>query len=192
MTRLNSALTHIHPNRLVSLEHVKNHATCAEITQELKQKKIQLMREQKELLKERKEMITEFYNDDASQQDGQQYMDERIDEITIQVDYLSLQIQELTAFSKPSTRPSLADLIQPLKENELRSLLFLVIQQDVIRGVVKSSMYRLAEETLYRYQQGLVQLRRLNKVMNNQILQNLLQSPTRILTNGLVLISGKK
>ncbi|KAG1241352.1 hypothetical protein G6F68_016796 [Rhizopus microsporus] len=27
------------------------------------------MREQKELLKERKEMITEFYNDDASQQD---------------------------------------------------------------------------------------------------------------------------
>ncbi|KAG0930334.1 hypothetical protein G6F57_005371 [Rhizopus arrhizus] len=178
--------------KLVSLEHVKNHATCAEITQELKQKKIQLMREQKELLKERKEMITEFYNDDASQQDGQQYMDERIDEITIQVDYLSLQIQELTAFSKPSTRPSLADLIQPLKENELRSLLFLVIQQDVIRGVVKSSMYRLAEETLYRYQQGLVQLRRLNKVMNNQILQNLLQSPTRILTNGLVLISGKK
>lgn len=160
----------------------------------MKQKKIQLMREQKELLKERKDIIREFYNDDTSQEDGQQYMDERIDEITIQVDYLSQLIQELTAptANKHNIKQTISDIIQPLRDTELKSLLLLFIQQDVIKGHIKSIMHQLTEDNLYRYQQGFVQLRRLDKVMNNHILQGLLKLPSRFLTNGLVLISGKK
>ncbi|KAG1463310.1 hypothetical protein G6F56_005310 [Rhizopus delemar] len=178
--------------KMVSLENIKSHPTCLEIIQDLKQKKIQLMREQKELLKERKEMITSFYNDDSTQEDGQQYMDERIDEITVQVDYLSQQIQELSSPGKPGIKQTILDAIQPLREGELRTLVLMFIQQDMIRGMVRTSMYQLAEATLYQYQQGFVQLRRLEKAMNNHILEGLLKSPAKILNNGLVLISGKK
>ncbi|EIE82554.1 hypothetical protein RO3G_07259 [Rhizopus delemar RA 99-880] len=178
--------------KIISLENIKSHPICLEIIQDLKQKKIQLMREQKELLMERKEIITKFYHDDASQEEGQQYMDERIDEISLQIDYISRQIQEITSTSKQNIKQSLIDVLQPLKEGELRALLSLFIQQDVIRGIAQSSMYQLAESTLYQYQQGLVQLRRLEKTMNNHIVQGLLKTPVKFLPNGLVLISGKK
>ncbi|KAG1303102.1 hypothetical protein G6F64_010361 [Rhizopus arrhizus] len=178
--------------KIISLENIKSHPVCLEIIQDLKQKKIQLMREQKELLMERKEIITKFYHDDASQEEGQQYMDERIDEISLQIDYVSRQIQEITSTSKQNIKQSLTEAIQPLKEGELRALLSLFIQQDVIRGIAQSSMYQLAENTLYQYQQGLVQLRRLEKTMNNHIVQGLLKTPVKFLPNGLVLISGKK
>jgi len=157
------------------------------------------MREQKDLLKERHEMLQEFYKDEFSeQQQKQQYMDERIDTITVQVDLLTEHIKLLTSTSKSTlsssnnrNNHSLIKILKHLKEGDLRALILLVIQQDLVSFNLQSQTNQHTLETLYRFQQGIVQLRRTSDNIDNQILTGLLRSPVRCLSNGLLLISGK-
>lgn len=170
------------------------------MTKSLKQKKLKLIREQKDLIKERKTMLKEFYPDEqafADEQQKQQYMDERIDVITVQVDYITEQLQLLQPSihknkQQRMEKEELMELLKPLKEQELRSLLWMVIQQDLVTFNVTSELYQLTENVLMRYQQGMIQLRRDNTVkMNNQILMNLLNSaPCKCLSNGLILLNA--
>lgn len=157
------------------------------------------MREQKDLLKERHEMLQEFYKDEFSeQQQKQQYMDERIDTITVQVDLLTERIKLLTSTSKSTlsssnnrNNHSLIKILKHLKEGDLRALILLVIQQDLVSFNLQSQINQHTLEALYRFQQGIVQLRRTSDNIDNQILTGLLRSPIRCLSNGLLLISGK-
>ncbi|CEP09485.1 hypothetical protein [Parasitella parasitica] len=183
--------------RIVSFEHVKHHPICLEMLNSLKQQKIKLMREQKDLLKERHQMLKEFYKDEfTEQQQKQQYMDERIDTITVQVDLIIEHIKLLTSPKSATNNNnknnhSLIDILKHLNEGDLRALILLIIQQDLVPFNLQSEINQHNVETLYKFQQGLVQLRRTNDEINNQVLIDLLQSPIRCLSNGLVLISGK-
>ncbi|CAO0800621.1 unnamed protein product [Mucor circinelloides] len=185
--------------RIIAFEHIKLHPKCLEMLDSLKQQKIKLMREQKDLLKERHEMLQEFYKDEFSeQQQKQQYMDERIDTITVQVDLLTEHIKLLTSTSKSTlsssnnrNNHSLIKILKHLKEGDLRALILLVIQQDLVSFNLQSQTNQHTLETLYRFQQGIVQLRRTSDNIDNQILTGLLRSPVRCLSNGLLLISGK-
>lgn len=156
------------------------------------------MREQKDLLKERKAMLKEFYKDDyAEQQQKQQYMDERIDVITVEVDFITEQLKLLQpTITSNKVEKSLIDIIKPLKEQDLRSLLFMVIQQDVVQLSVTTQLKDLTLTALERYQQGIVQLRRdygENHKMNNQVIKDLLKSSTiKCLSNGLLLLNTIK
>lgn len=145
-------------------------------------------------------MLKEYYKDDfEEQQQMQQYMDERIDIITVQVDYLSECIKMVsnntthipTMQHTRSNQSSLIEVLKPLKEGELRALILLMIQQDLVALHVTRYMHDYTSESLRRFQQGMVQLRRTSPVMNNQIILDLMKSPIRCLTNGLLLISGK-
>ncbi|KAK4510106.1 uncharacterized protein ATC70_006277 [Mucor velutinosus] len=185
--------------RIMAFEHIKLHPLCLEMLDSLKQQKIKLMREQKDLLKERHDMLQEFYKDEFSeQQQKQQYMDERIDTITVQVDLLTEHIKLLTSTTKSTlgssnnrNNHSLIDILKHLKEGDLRALILLIIQQDLVSFYLQSEISRHTSEALYRFQQGIVQLRRASDEINNQILTDLLRSPIRCLSNGLLLISGK-
>lgn len=185
--------------RIMAFEHIKLHPLCLEMLDSLKQQKIKLMREQKDLLKERHDMLKEFYKDEFSeQQQKQQYMDERIDTITVQVDLLTEHIKLLTSNTKSTlsssnnrNNHSLIEILKPLKEGDLRALILLIIQQDLVSFNLQSYINQYTSEALYRFQQGMVQLRRNNDEINNQILTDLLKSPIRCLSNGLLLISGK-
>ncbi|EPB81184.1 hypothetical protein HMPREF1544_12106 [Mucor circinelloides 1006PhL] len=185
--------------RIIAFEHIKLHPKCLEMLDSLKQQKIKLMREQKDLLKERHEILQEFYKDEFSeQQQKQQYMDERIDTITVQVDLLTEHIKLLTSTSKSTlsssnnrNNHSLIKILKHLKEGDLRALILLVIQQDLVSFNLQSQTNQHTLETLYRFQQGIVQLRRTSDNIDNQILTGLLRSPVRCLSNGLLLISGK-
>ena len=156
------------------------------------------MREQKDLLKERHEMLKEFYKDDfTEQQQKQQYMDERIDTITVHVDLLTEHIKLLTSASRSvmnsnnKNNHSLIDILKHLKEGDLRALILLIIQQDLVSFNLQSQVNQHTLETLHKFQQGMIQLRRTSDEINNQVLMDLLKSPIRCLSNGLVLISGK-
>ncbi|GAN04848.1 kinesin, motor region protein [Mucor ambiguus] len=185
--------------RIMAFEHIKLHPICLEMLNSLKQQKIKLMREQKDLLKERHDMLKEFYKDEFSeQQQKQQYMDERIDTITVQVDLLTEHIQLLSSTTKSTlsssnnkNNHSLIEILKHLKEGDLRALILLIIQQDLASFNLQSQISQHTTEALYRFQQGMVQLRRTNDEINNQILTDLLRSPIRCLSNGLLLISGK-
>ncbi|KAI8646561.1 P-loop containing nucleoside triphosphate hydrolase protein [Parasitella parasitica] len=183
--------------RVMSFEHVKLHPICLEMLRSLKQQKIKLMKEQKDLLKERHEMLKEFYKDEfTEQQQKQQYMDERIDTITVQVDLITENIKLLTSpksatISNNKNNHRLIDILKHLKEGDLRALILLIIQQDLVSFSLQAEINRHGLDTLHKFQQGLVQLRRTNDVINNQVLIDLLKSPIRCLSNGLVLISGK-
>ncbi|KAI8091428.1 P-loop containing nucleoside triphosphate hydrolase protein [Gilbertella persicaria] len=181
---------------VIAIDHIKSHPICLEMMKALKQEKIKLMREQKDLLKERNAMLKEFYKDEYEQQQQmQQYMDERIDMITVQVDLITERIKLLSASSIPSiinkNNQSLIDILKPLKEGDLRALILLMIQQDLVTFNIQSQLQHQTAQTLEKFQQGIVQLRRTSKVMNNQILVDLLRSPVRCLSNGLLLISWK-
>lgn len=123
-------------------------------------------------------------------------MDERIDVITIQVDLISEKIKLLQP-SIPSNKleKSLIEILKPLKEQDLRSLLFMIIQHDLISFNIKSQLQNLTSTTLDRYQQAMIQLRRAHgdsTSMNNQVLIDLLKAPIKCLSNGLILISTVK
>ncbi|KAL9553340.1 hypothetical protein MBANPS3_003339 [Mucor bainieri] len=185
--------------RIMAFEHIKLHPLCLEMLGSIKQQKIKLMREQKDLLKERHDMLKEFYKDEFSeQQQKQQYMDERIDTITVQVDLLTEHIKLLSSTTKSTlsssnnrNNHSLIEILKHLKEGDLRALILLIIQQDLVSFNLQSHINQHTLEALNRFQQGMVQLRRTNDEINNQILTDLLKSPIRCLSNGLLLISGK-
>ncbi|KAL9547536.1 hypothetical protein PS6_007092 [Mucor atramentarius] len=199
MKRMNIEDVRAEIKRIIAFEHIKLHPKCLEMLDSLKQQKIKLMREQKDLLKERHEMLQEFYKDEFSeQQQKQQYMDERIDTITVQVDLLTEHIKVLTSTSKSTlsssnnrNNHSLIKILKHLKEGDLRALILLVIQQDLVSFNLQSQINQHTFEALYRFQQGIVQLRRTSDNIDNQILTGLLRSPIRCLSNGLLLISGK-
>ncbi|KAI8371106.1 P-loop containing nucleoside triphosphate hydrolase protein [Blakeslea trispora] len=181
---------------VVAINHIKSHPVCLDIIKSLKQEKIKLMREQKDLLQERKAMLKEFYKDEYEEQQGmQQYMDERIDIITIQVDTITEQMKLLSVSSIPSiinkNNQNLIDILKPLKEGDLRALILLIIQKDLVNLSLKAEIQQHTSKALEKFQQGIVQLRRTSKVMDNQILSDLLKSPIRCLSNGLILISAK-
>ncbi|OBZ84753.1 Kinesin-like protein KIF21A [Choanephora cucurbitarum] len=181
---------------VVAINHIKSHPICLEIMKALKQEKIKLMREQKDLLKERKAMLKEFYKDEYEEQQGmQQYMDERIDVITIQVDAITERMKLLSASSIPSiinkNNQNLIDILKPLKEGDLRALILLIIQKDLVNLSLQAEIQQHTSKSLEKLQQAIVQLRRTSKVMDNQILIDLLKSPVRCLSNGLILISAK-
>lgn len=144
-------------------------------------------------------MLKEFYKDEfTEQQQKQQYTDERIDTITVQVDLLTEHIKLLTCsrlapMNNNSNRNnhSLIDILKHLKEGDLRALILLLIQQDLVPFHLQSQLNHLTLESLYKFQQGIVQLRRTSDEINNQVLMDLLKSPARCLSNGLILISGK-
>ncbi|CAO3612981.1 unnamed protein product [Mucor hiemalis] len=196
--RVHVAESHREIQRLIAFDSVKSNTICAEICKSLKEKKFKLMREQKDLLKERKAMLKEFYKDDyAEQQQKQQYMDERIDVITVEVDFITEQLKLLQpTITSNKVEKSLIDIIKPLKEQDLRSLLFMVIQQDVVQLSVTTQLKDLTLTALERYQQGIVQLRRdygENHKMNNQVIKDLLKSSTiKCLSNGLLLLNTIK
>ncbi|KAI8349230.1 P-loop containing nucleoside triphosphate hydrolase protein [Choanephora cucurbitarum] len=181
---------------VVAINHIKSHPICLKIMKALKQEKIKLMREQKDLLKERKAMLKEFYKDEYEEQQGmQQYMDERIDVITIQVDAITERMKLLSASSIPSiinkNNQNLIDILKPLKEGDLRALILLIIQKDLVNLSLQAEIQQHTSKALEKLQQAIVQLRRTSKVMDNQILTDLLKSPVRCLSNGLILISAK-
>ncbi|KAI8078398.1 P-loop containing nucleoside triphosphate hydrolase protein [Thamnidium elegans] len=195
--RANIADSHRDIQRIIAFENIKSNTVCTEMLKALKQKKLTLIREQKDLLKERKSILKEFYQDDyTEQQQKQQYMDERIDVITIQVDFISEKIKLLQP-SIPSNKveKNLIEILKPLKEQDLRSLLFMIIQHDLISSNIKSQLYDLKSATLEKYQQGMIQLRRVHgdaASLNNQVLIDLLKSPIKCLSNGLILINTVK
>lgn len=144
-------------------------------------------------------MLKEFYEDDdyIEQQQKQQYMDERIDIITVEIDFITEQLKRLhPTITTSKIEKSLIDVLKPLKEQELRSLLFLMIQQDLISYSITEQLYKLTLQALERYQQSMVQLRRDNgdgKVMNSQIIKDVLKSTSiKCLSNGLILPSSVK
>jgi hypothetical protein len=155
------------------------------------------LREQKDLLKERTAMFKEFYQEEEfeEQQHMQQYMDERIDMITVQVDLITEHMKLLFTSSIPSitnkNNQSLIDILKPLTEGDLRALILLIIQQELVSYIVQSHIHQHITQMLESFQQGIIQLRRTSTVMNNQVLIDLLKSPVRCLSNGLILISGK-
>jgi hypothetical protein len=142
-------------------------------------------------------MLKEFYQEEEfeEQQHMQQYMDERIDMITVQVDLITEHMKLLSASSIPSitnkNNQSLIDILKPLTEGDLRALILLIIQQELVSYMVQSQIHQHSMQILESFQQGIIQLRRTSAVMNNQILIDLLKSPVRCLSNGLILISGK-
>ncbi|GAA5815158.1 hypothetical protein MFLAVUS_008664 [Mucor flavus] len=195
--RANIADSHRDIQRIIAFENIKSNTVCAEMLKALKQKKLTLIREQKDLLKERKSILKEFYQDDyTEQQQKQQYMDERIDVITIQVDFISEKIKLLQpSISHNKVEKSLIEILKPLKEQDLRSLLFMIIQHDLISSNIKSQLHDLKSTTLEKYQQGMIQLRRVHgdaASLNNQVLIDLLKSPIKCLSNGLILINTVK
>lgn len=156
-----------------------------------------LVREQKDLLKERKSMLKEFYHDDyTDQQQNQQYMDERIDITTLEADFISEQIKLLQpTITSNKIEKSLIDLLKPLKEQDLRSLLFMMIQHDFISFNITEQLHQLKSSALERYQQSLIQLRRDHgdgSSMNTQVLIDLMKSPIKCLSNGLILMNSVK
>lgn len=142
-------------------------------------------------------MLKEFYQEEESekQQHMQQYMDERIDMITVQIDSVTDHMKLLSASSIPSitnkNNQSLIDILKPLTEGDLRALILLIIQQELVSYNVQSQLYQHSTRMLDSFQQGIIQLRRTTPVMNNQVLIDLLKSPVRCLSNGLILVSGK-
>lgn len=196
--RVHVAESHREIQRLIAFDSVKSNTICTEMCKSLKEKKFKLMREQKDLLKERKEMLKEFYKDDyLEQQQKQQYMDERIDVITVEVDFITEQLKLLQpTITSNKVEKSLIDIIKPLKEQDLRSLLFMVIQQDLVQLSVTTQLKSLTLCALERYQQGIVQLRRdygENHKMNNQVIRDLLKcSKIKCLSNGLLLLNSIK
>ncbi|KAI8970484.1 P-loop containing nucleoside triphosphate hydrolase protein [Mycotypha africana] len=186
--------------KIVAFEHLKSHPICAEMMKSLKRQKIKLLHEQRDLLKERKEMLKEFYKDKfQEEQQKQQYMDERIDIITVQVDMITEQLNLLSSPSNSAcfsafdnkNNVKLINILKPLRESDLRALILLIIQRDMVTFNLQSALYQHTLQTLQQFQQGFIQLRRTSDSMNNQILIDMLKSPVRCLSNGLVLISGK-
>jgi hypothetical protein len=184
---------------MIAFEKIKSNTICLEMVNTLKQKKLKLIREQKDLIKERKTMLKEFYPDQeeyTEQQGKQQYMDERIDVITVQVDFITEQLKLLQpsiSTGSKMEKGGLIDVLKPLKEQDLRSLLFMMMQQDFVSLNISQELNKLTENVLERYQQGMIQLRRRDDTvkMNNQILMNLLKCvPCKCLSNGLVLLNN--
>lgn len=142
-------------------------------------------------------MLKEFYHDDyADQQQNQQYMDERIDIITLEADFITEQIKLLQpTITSQKIEKSLIDVLKPLREQDLRSLLFMMIQHDFISSNITEQLHQLKSSAVERYQQSLIQLRRDHGdgiYMNTQVLIDLVKSPIKCLSNGLVLMNSVK
>jgi hypothetical protein len=171
---------------------------------------LRLIREQKELIAERKAVLAEegvHSGDDTVPQ----YMDERIDTITIQADFLSQQIRYLSQFSKLNhrgikKREELLALMDKLDHKSMTNLLFDVLQLDMVPltqiNSLQSNMIEYIDQTMVRLQEGVVTMRRSGRFNHNQhdisetldsVMMKIVKSPIRCLPNGLLLapLSGK-
>ncbi|KAI8391125.1 uncharacterized protein BYT42DRAFT_555709 [Radiomyces spectabilis] len=162
------------------------------IIQELEQKCQRLKTEQEELLAERQAVLTEeaqhMDSDVVVNASAPQYMDERIDMITAQVDFLKYQLDQLQAQQlEDNDDDSWVEVVDPSTTNqgyneaqaayEIASFIIQSLEPDEMQAVAKFLLEELVEsraeeqtcrtllkqvdQSLHRFQQTLVKMRRL-------------------------------
>ena len=178
--------------------HIKS---CHKDMQELIQKRDRLECEQKELLQERELVL------DGNDPTEPQYMDDRIDTITLELDYLNYQISQLQQspewsdvvdkelqidLADPETNSQVAyqvalSLVRSLEPDEARlvseALMDEIIELRKLQSI--SVIARSSDKVVQKVQQALVTMRR---EPSDIVLVKALQGPVHI-SNGLLLPS---
>ncbi|KAI7849860.1 hypothetical protein BDC45DRAFT_546816 [Circinella umbellata] len=178
--------------------HIKS---CHKDMQELIQKRDRLECEQKELLQERELVL------DGNDPTEPQYMDDRIDTITLELDYLNYQISQLQQspewsdvvdkelqidLADPETNSQVAyqvalSLVRSLEPDEARLVSEALMDEIIeLRKLQSTSVIaRSSDKVVQKVQQALVTMRR---NPSDIVLVKALQSPVHI-SNGLLLPS---